>query len=351
MAPPPPSPAGPPAAPAPLHPAAGRAPSAAAPASPEVPDLAAVHAAAERIGHWVRHTPVLTSAALDALAGGRLFFKCESFQRAGAFKFRGASNAVLSLSDEEAARGVVTHSSGNHGQALAYAARSAGVACRVVVPEGAPTVKVDRIRARGAEVVLVPPARRLAEAERIAAETGGTLVPPFDDRHVIAGQGTIGLEIVEDLPDVDVVLVPVGGGGLSSGVATAVKALRPSAAVIGVEPLLAADARESLAAGEVVLWDVERTQRTSADGLRTHLSDLTLAHLRDRLDGIVTVTEEEIALAMARLVREARLVVEPSGAVAAAARLFHADDLPAGRTVAVVTGGNVDPAVLAGVLG
>ncbi|MEV5690661.1 threonine ammonia-lyase [Micromonospora globbae] len=305
-----------------------------------------VRAAAADIAGTVVRTPLLPASWDDAL-----WLKPESLQPVGSFKLRGATHAVARIDPAVRARGVVTHSSGNHGQALAYAARSAGVACRVVVPEGAPTVKVDRIRARGAEVVLVPPARRLAEAERIAAETGGTLVPPFDDRHVIAGQGTIGLEIVEDLPDVDVVLVPVGGGGLSSGVATAVKALRPSAAVIGVEPLLAADARESLAAGEVVLWDVERTQRTSADGLRTHLSDLTLAHLRDRLDGIVTVTEEEIALAMARLVREARLVVEPSGAVAAAARLFHADDLPAGRTVAVVTGGNVDPAVLAGVLG
>jgi threonine dehydratase len=241
----------------------------------------------------------------------------------------------------------VTHSSGNHGQALAYAARAAGIPCTVVVPEGAPAVKVDRIRTLGAEVLLVPPPRRLAEAERVAAESGATLVPPFDDRRIIAGQGTVGLEIIEDLPEVDVVLVPVGGGGLSSGVATAVRALRPSTAVIGVEPLLAADAQESLAAGEVVVWDTSRTYRTSADGLRTQLSELTLAHLRERLDAIVTVTEEEIAATMGRLVREARLVVEPSGAVAAAARLFHRAALPSGRTVAVVTGGNVDPAVLA----
>ncbi|MGC1211382.1 MAG: pyridoxal-phosphate dependent enzyme, partial [Micromonospora sp.] len=233
----------------------------------------------------------------------------------------------------------------------AYAARAAGVPCTVVVPEGAPQVKVDRIRALGAEVLLVPPARRLAEAERVAADSGAALVPPFDDRRIIAGQGTIGLEIVADRPDVDVVLVPVGGGGLSSGLATAVKALRPSTAVIGVEPALAADARDSLAAGEVVVWDVERTYRSSADGLRTSLSALTLAHLGERLDGIVTVTEEEIGGAMGRLVREARLVVEPSGAVAVAARLFHRDELPAGPTVAVVTGGNVDPAVLARVLG
>ncbi|TDC34925.1 threonine/serine dehydratase [Micromonospora sp. 15K316] len=304
-----------------------------------------VRAAAADIAGTVIRTPLLP-APWDA----QVWLKPESLQPVGSFKLRGATHAVARLDPVVRARGVVTHSSGNHGQALAYAARAAGVPCTVVVPEGAPAVKIDRIRALGAEVVLVPPARRLAEAERIVAEAGGALVPPFDDRRVIAGQGTVGLEIVEDLPDVDVVLVPVGGGGLASGVATAVKALRPSAAVIGVEPLLAADARESLAAGSVVVWDVTRTHRTSADGLRTNLSELTLAHLKERLDGIVTVTEEEIAAAMGRLVRDARLVVEPSGAVALAARLFHSDQLPPGRTAAVVTGGNADPSVLAGVL-
>ncbi|GAB3818465.1 threonine/serine dehydratase [Micromonospora zhanjiangensis] len=242
---------------------------------------------------------------------------------------------------------MVTHSSGNHGQALAWAAAAAGVPCTVVIPRGAPAVKVEQVRTLGAEVVLVEPERRLAEAERIAAERGRELIPPYDDRRIIAGQGTVGLEIVTDLPEVDVVLVPVGGGGLASGVATAVRALRPGAAVIGVEPEYAADARESLATGTVARWPVERTYRTSADGLRTNLSELTLAHLRDRLDGIVTVTEEEIAAALARLVRQSRLVVEPSGAVAPAAALFRAADLPPGRTVAVVSGGNVDPAVLA----
>ncbi|WBB65508.1 threonine/serine dehydratase [Micromonospora sp. WMMD812] len=307
--------------------------------------IADVRTAAADIAGAVLRTPLLR-AGWDA----RLWLKPESLQPVGSFKLRGATHAVARLDPAARARGVVTHSSGNHGQALAYAAREAGIPCTVVVPEGAPGVKVDRIRALGAEVVLVPPVRRLAEAERIVAEAGAALVPPFDDRRIIAGQGTVGLEIVADLPDVDVVLVPVGGGGLSSGVATAVKALHPSTAVIGVEPLLAADARESLAAGEVVVWDVERTYRTSADGLRTQLSELTLAHLSERLDGIVTVTEEEIAAAMGRLVRDARLVVEPSGAVAVAARLFRAAELPSGRTVAVVTGGNVDPALLARVL-
>ncbi|KAB1162051.1 threonine/serine dehydratase [Micromonospora sp. AMSO12t] len=302
------------------------------------------NAAADIVG-IVSRTPLLRTGW-----DPELWLKPESLQPVGSFKLRGATHAVARLTPEERARGVVTHSSGNHGLALAYAARAAGVPCRIVVPEGAPAAKVDRIRALGVEVLLVPPPQRGPEAERIAATTGALLVPPFDDRRVIAGQGTVGLEIVEDLPDVDVVLVPVGGGGLSSGVATAVTALRPAATVIGVEPELAADARESLAAGSVVAWGEERTYRTMADGLRLPPSELTLAHLRARLDRIVTVTEEEIRAAMGRLVSDARLVVEPSGAVAVAARLFRAAELPPGRTVAVVTGGNVDPAVLAGVL-
>ncbi|WBB78015.1 threonine/serine dehydratase [Micromonospora sp. WMMD882] len=308
--------------------------------------LADVRAAARDVAATVLRTPLLPTRWDD-----RLWLKPESLQPVGSFKLRGATHAVARLGAAQRARGVVTHSSGNHGQALAYAARAAGVPCTVVVPEGAPRVKVDQIRALGAEVVLVPRPRRAAEAERVAAETGAALVPPYDHRWIIAGQGTVGLEIVEDLPDVDLVLVPVGGGGLASGVATAVKALRPAATVLGVEPALAAEARESLATGEVVVWGVERTYRTSADGLRLPLSALTLAHLRAHLDGIVTVTEEEIRAAMGVLLRDARLVAEPSGAVALAAHLFHRAGLPtAGRTVAVVSGGNVDPDVLAAAL-
>jgi threonine dehydratase len=307
--------------------------------------IADIRAAAGDIAGTVVRTPLLPAGWDDGL-----WLKPESLQPVGSFKLRGATHAVARLDPAARSRGVVTHSSGNHGQALAYAARTFGVPCVVVVPEGAPAVKVDRMRALGAEVRLVPPAERAVRAERIADDTGAALVPPFDHPRVIAGQGTVGLEIVADLPEVDVVLVPVGGGGLSSGVATAVKALRPSARVIGVEPELAADARDSLAAGRLVVWDVARTYRTAADGLRTNLSELTLAHLRERLDGIITVTEEEILAAAGRLVREARLVVEPSGAVAVAARLFRRAELPPGRTVAVVTGGNVEPALLAGLL-
>ncbi|GAB3159976.1 threonine/serine dehydratase [Micromonospora sonneratiae] len=304
-----------------------------------------VRAAAADIADVVVRTPLLPCRWDE-----RLLLKPESLQPVGSFKLRGATHAVARLSAEQRARGVVTHSSGNHGQALAYAARAAAAPCTVVIPENAPTVKIEQVRALDAEVVLVPPAERLTTAERIVTEQGRTMIPPYDDRRVIAGQGTVGLEIIEDLPEVEVVLVPVGGGGLASGVSTAIRAVRPSVAVIGVEPEYAADARQSLAAGEVVVWEPARTQRTSADGLRTSLSTLTFAHLRERLDGIVTVTEDEIAAAMARLAREARLVVEPSGAVAAAAHMFRGDELPTGRTVAVVTGGNVDPARLSAAL-
>lgn len=308
--------------------------------------IADVRDAAETVAGRVVRTPLLPCPWHD-----RLWIKPESLQPVGSFKLRGATNAVARLAPADRSRGVVTHSSGNHGQALAFAAAAADVPCTVVIPDGAPEVKIEAVRRLGAEVLVVPPARRLAEAERIAARTGGTLVPPYDDRRIIAGQGTIGLEIVADLPEVAAVLVPVGGGGLASGVATAVKAIRPRTAVFGVEPELAADARASLAAGKLIRWEPELTYRTSADGLRTTLSELTLAHLRARLDGILTVTEEEITAALRRLVRQGRLVVEPSGAVATAAALFRSADLPGGPTVAVVSGGNVDPAVLGRALG
>ncbi|MFC4011724.1 threonine/serine dehydratase [Nonomuraea purpurea] len=291
-----------------------------------------VRAAAERIKAVAVRTPLVRM--------GEAWVKPESLQPVGAFKIRGAYNAVASLRPD----GVVTHSSGNHGQALAYAAKEFGVPCVVVVPEGTPRVKTDAIRGWGAEVVVVPPEQRESVAEKTAAERGLTLVPPYDHPAIIAGQGTVGLEIVEDLPDVEVVLVPVGGGGLASGVSTAVKALRPDARVIGVEPELAGDAAQSLAAGRVVVWEPARTFRTIADGLRTCLSELTYAHLNARLDGIVTVTEDEIRAAMGHLARRARLVAEPSGAVATAALL--SGRVPAGRTVTVLSGGNVDPDLL-----
>jgi threonine dehydratase len=300
-----------------------------------------VEAAARAIAGSVVRTTVLPAAWAPGL-----HLKPESLQPVGSFKLRGATNAVSRLTTEQRARGVVTHSSGNHGQALAYAAGIYAAPCVVVIPDTAPKIKIAAVRDIGAEILMVPPSRRAAEAQRLADERGLTLIPPYDHRDVIAGQGTVGLEILDDCPDVDVVLVPVGGGGLASGVATAIKARRPDVKVFGVEPELAGDAHESLERGTLVNWDVADLVRTSADGLRVPLSELTFAHLRARLDGIITVTEAQIGAATAELVQRSRLVVEPSGAVATAAFLFRRDQLPLGRTVAVISGGNVDPGVL-----
>ncbi len=306
----------------------------------ELITLADVQAASGRIRRRAVRTPLLTCP----WAEGRLWLKPENLQPVGAFKIRGAVNAVRALPARRKAAGVVTHSSGNHGQALAFAARSEEVPCVVVVPEGAPKVKLDGMRRLGAEIVPVPAARRAQAAGDIALRRGMVLVPPFDDREVIAGQGTVGLEVVEDLGGVDTVVVPVGGGGLASGTATAVKGLRPDVRVVGVEPELAAETAEGLGEGRLVSWSPERTGRTVADGVRVGPSELTFAHMKERLDGIVTVTEEEIVHAMGVIAREARVVAEPSGALAAAAHL--AGRVRGEAVVAVVSGGNVDPVLL-----
>jgi threonine dehydratase len=285
----------------------------------------------------------------------RTWLKPESLQPVGAFKMRGAYNAVASLTDDERARGVVTYSSGNHAQAVARAARLLGARATIVMPESAPTIKVDGVRRDGAEVVFTGSSSE--ERHRIAldlvARDALVMIEPYDDRRIIAGQGTCGLEIAEDLPDVTSVLIPVSGGGLSSGIATAVKTLAPGARVIGVEPELAADARDSLAAGEIVQWDASRTTRTMADGLRVErLGWLPFLHLRRYMNEIVTVSEEEMAEAMRQLASRARLVVEPSGAAAMAAHLSGAAPQPEGddRRVIVISGGNVDPAAFAEIL-
>jgi threonine dehydratase len=267
-----------------------------------------------------------------------LWIKPESLQPTGAFKLRGATNAVLRLPANT--RGVVTHSSGNHAQALAFAARAVGIPATIVMPIGAVPAKIDATRALGATVQLVPYAERAAATGVIAREQGLTFVPPYDHPDVIAGQGTVGLEIAADLPDVDLVLVPVGGGGLASGVAVALAGLRAEARVIGVEPELAADAAESLASGERVRWDPAITASTAADGVRhAQVGALTWEHLRRHLHSVVTVSEEEIAAAVRFLAARFRLVAEPSGALATAA--FLRGGLPPGVTVAVVSGGNI----------
>jgi threonine dehydratase len=309
-------------------------------------ELDAVRAAAKNIASVAVRTPLLPCTWAD-----NLWLKPESLQPVGSFKLRGAVNALSCLPASVRRAGVIAHSSGNHAQAVAYAGRTLETPVVVVMPDVAAPLKVAATRGYGAEVFLVPAAERESRTEQLAAERGLTIVPPYDHADIIAGQGTVGLEIIEDLSDVDTVLVPVGGGGLSSGVATAVTALAPHATVIGVEPELASDAADSLRAGELRMWDTHVTHRTAADGLRTNLSPLTFAHLRARLSGIVTVTEEEILSTVGVLARSARLVAEPSGAVAVAAYLHRRDELPGGRTVAIVSGGNVDPAVLAQALG
>jgi threonine dehydratase len=291
----------------------------------------------------------LTACPWAARAGAPstgLWLKQENQQPVGAFKLRGAHYAISRIPPERRAHGVVTHSSGNHGQAVAYAARTFGIPAVVVMPEDSVPLKLERVRALGAEVVLVPAAERLTVTSQLATERGLNVVPPYDHPDVIAGQGTVGLEILDDLPDVDVVLAPVGGGGLISGIAVAVKSLNPEIRVIGVEPELAADARDSLRAGRLVQWPVSQLGRTVADGLRAPLSELTLAHITALVDDIITVSEDEIRSAVVTLARRAGIVAEPSGAVATAAYLHRPAGIPAGKVAAVISGGNIDPALL-----
>lgn len=299
----------------------------------------------KRIAQVALRTPLI-----PAPWAGDVWLKAESLQPIGAFKIRGAYAKMARLSDEERRRGVIAPSSGNHAQAVAYAAREFGTNAVIVMPESAATIKVDATRALGAEVVLVPVAERESRADELASKHGYVLVPPYDDRDVIAGQGTAGLEIVEDLPDVGTVVVPVSGGGLISGIAAAVKQLRPQTRVVGAEPELAGDAAESFGQGQRVAWSADDTARTVADGLRVRtVGELPWRHIQQYVDDIVTVTEEQILDAVRRVALRSHLVAEPSGAVPVAAILSGAAR-PEGPTVAVISGGNTDPALLARVL-
>jgi threonine dehydratase len=282
--------------------------------------------------------------------GRRLYLKPENLQPIGAFKLRGAYNKIAALSPEERSRGVITYSSGNHGQGVAYAARALGTKALIVMPNNAPAVKREAVEALGAEMVLVGPGslERQTKAEELAASQGYVIVPPFNDEKIIAGQGTMGLEILEDLPEVETVLVPVGGGGMIGGVAAAIKLSKPSAKVIGVEPELAADAQASLRSGKIVQSTAEQSSRTIADGLRTQsVGTITFEHIQHYVDDILTVSEDEIRQAVRWLAANPMTLAEPSGAVAVAGFLFHQDQLP--RTiinVAIISGGNMDPQML-----
>ena len=315
---------------------------------PELVTATEIAAAADRIAGVAVRTPLVS------FPGRPLLIKPESLQPTGSFKLRGAYSVISALGEEARSRGVIAHSSGNHAGAVGYAAARLGVRAVLVIPANAPEVKLAKARATGAEIVTVDPGldARIAATDELIARHGYTFVPPFDHSGTIAGQGTIGLEILADSRDVDLVVVPVSGGGLISGVAAAVKAARPDVKVVGVEPELAADARDSLRAGRRVAWTSRQTQRTIADALRLEqVGELTFEHIRRLVDDIVTVTEEEIRVAVRRLALEGRLIAEPGGAVAVAACLLRERELPpASAPVAVLSGGNVDPALLTAVL-
>jgi len=318
-----------------------------------------IRAAAARIAGVAVHTPLVRApfpGLSDYGTSKEIRLKAESLQPMGAFKMRGAANKIFQLTASEIARGVITYSSGNHAQAVAYAAREVGAKAVIVMPSNAPAIKRAATIAYGAQVVDVGNAssERLAMAEKLVREHGYVVIPPYDDDQIIAGQATCGLEIIEEWPDVDLVLTPVSGGGLLSGVAAAVKSAAADGhtKVFGIEPELAGDTAESFRTGKIVTWGAELTSRTIADGLRTQsVGERNFAHIQAFVDGVITVTEAEIRAAMRAIVAATRLVPEPSGAVPVAALLFHAAELPEyRRAAAVVSGGNVDPALLAEVL-
>jgi threonine dehydratase len=304
-------------------------------------DLAAIRAAHDRIRSLVHRTPVLTSARLDAACGGQLFFKCENFQKVGAFKARGAANAVFALDAATARRGVATHSSGNHAAALARAAKLRGIPAFIVMPSNSSKAKVRAVQGYGGTITFCPPtqADREATCARVIQETGATLIHPFENDDVMAGQGTATIELLQDAPDLDLLLCPVGGGGLLSGTAIAAKSLRPELRVIATEPVEAADAARSFRAGHIV--PLEKTT-TIADGLRTTIGAPNFAIAQQHVDEVVTVSEESIVAAMRAIWESLKIVVEPSAAVAYAAVIENKVPVTGRRVGLILTGGNVD---------
>ena len=309
------------------------------------PSLDDIRVAARRIAPFIHRTPVLTCASLDALAGARLYFKCENLQKTGSFKIRGATNAILQLSAAEAARGVVTQSSGNHAAAVARASAARGIAAHIVMPKNAPAVKCRAVEGYGGVITFCEPTieARDAAAKRLLEETGAVLVHPYNNRRVIAGQGTAALELLEDVPELDVLLVPVSGGGLLSGNAIAATSIRPSVRVIGCEPANADDAYRSLKAGHI---EKNTSVDTIADGLRAQLCDLTFSILRERVDEVVRVTEQAIVDSMRLIWERMKLVVEPSAAVALAPAVTRSIKADGKRVGVLLSGGNVELSAL-----
>ena len=311
--------------------------------------LADLHSAHSRLNGVTIRTK-LVDFPLCAEDPRRLLLKPENQQPIGAFKLRGAYNKIASLSPDERKKGVISYSSGNHAQGVAYAARALNVKSVIVMPNNAPQIKREATAKLGAEIVLVGPGsdERKTKAEDLAAQHGYIIVPPYNDEKIIAGQGTVGLEILEDLPEVETVLSPVGGGGLISGIAAAIKLTNPRVRVIGVEPELAADAQASFRQGKIVQFPAEQVSRTLADGLRTQsIGPINFEHIRAYVDDIITVTEDEIRQAMKYLCLNSQTIAEPSGAVATAGFIFHAKELPQAKSnVAIISGGNIEPEML-----
>ena len=307
----------------------------------DIPTLADMLVAHERIRPHIHRTPVLTSRTINEAAGAELFFKCENFQKAGAFKARGASNAVFGLSDEEAARGVATHSSGNHGLCLAYAAGRRGIPCTVVMPRTAPQAKKDAVRAYGGRVVECEPSTSSREAvfAEVVAETGAEFVHPYNDARVIAGQATCSKELIEQVAELDAVIAPIGGGGMVSGTCLTLSNLAPDIEIYAAEPEQADDAARSLREGKIIAYDAPQT---IADGLKVPLKELTWHFVSRHVKDILTVSEDEIVAAMRLIWARMKIVMEPSSAVTLAAILKNPEIFAGKRVGVIITGGNVD---------
>lgn len=305
------------------------------------PTLNDIREAAERIKPYAHRTPVLTNESLNQRVGAQVYLKCENFQKVGAFKFRGACNAVFSLSDKEAARGVSTHSSGNHAQALALAAKLRGIPAYIVMPSNAPQVKKDAVAGYGGQITFCVPTLEARESTlaKIAGETGSTIIHPYDNERVIAGQGTAALELLEKVPDLDVIIAPVGGGGLLSGTSIAATELKKGIRVIAGEPEMADDAYRSMKEGKII---PSANPETIADGLLTSLGKLTFPIIQQRVEQIVTVSEAGIIESMKFIWERAKIVIEPSAAVAVAVLWEKKFDLSGLKVGIILSGGNVD---------
>jgi threonine dehydratase len=305
------------------------------------PSYKDIEKAAIRMAGLVHHTPVLTSSAINEMTGLEAYFKCENFQKVGAFKYRGATNAILSLTDEQAARGVATHSSGNHAAALALAARKKGIPCYVAMPENAPLVKIEAVRSYGAEITFCEPTLQSREStlREIIRKTGAVFIHPFDNVDVISGQGTAAKEFLEEVPGLDVLLVPVGGGGLLSGSSISAKSIKPGILVYGCEPVNADDAYRSFHSG-IIHPSVKPV--TVADGLLTSLSELTFSIIRENTDDIYTVSEASILYAMRLVWQRMKIIIEPSSAVPVAVMLEHKNQFAGKKTGIIISGGNCD---------